>query len=81
MCFEKYSPFTRMILGALSGAVLGIIFGLFFGYIIGFVSYKLIDPAISKNAEIPPFMFAPFLGMDFGAIIGSILGAIYANKK
>lgn len=81
MHFEKYPPFMRMILGALLGASLGIVFGLFFGYIIGFISLKLMDPAMAKNADIFPFTFASFLGMGSGAIIGSLLGAIYANKK
>lgn len=71
----------RMILGALSGAVLGIVFGLFFGYIIGFISFKLMNPAMAKEAEMFPYTFASFLGMGSGAIIGSLLGAIYANKK
>jgi len=75
MFYQKYSPFTRMVIGTFLGCTLGIIFGLFFGFLIKTISLFLI-PGMFDG----PHILAPFLGMGFGAIIGSILGAIYSNK-
>ncbi|MEK7171348.1 MAG: hypothetical protein AAB739_00415 [Patescibacteria group bacterium] len=84
MCFEKFSPFTRMVLGALSGAAIGLMSGLLFGYIIGVIYLKLIITTPSPDMgmmEMFPYGQSVFLGMSLGTIIGAILGGIYANKK
>lgn len=79
MCLAKFSPFTRMFLGALAGVVLGIIFGLLFGLLIALISQQF--SARGFDGPGSEYGLAAFLGMGFGAIVGSILGATSANKK
>lgn len=81
MCLEKTPPFVRMLLGALLGIVLGIIFGLLFGLVIAWASGSLFPKTMGYGPGPMPYEMASFLGMGAGAIIGSILGGIYGNKK
>ena len=81
MYLEKASPFIRMLLGALLGTVLGIIFGLLFGLIIAWATSNLFPKHMGYDPGSMPYEMASFLGMGAGAIIGSILGGIYGNKK
>ncbi|MEK9132568.1 MAG: hypothetical protein AAB606_02575 [Patescibacteria group bacterium] len=84
MCLEKFSPFSKMLLGALIGVVLGIVFGLLFGLLIAFVS--MCFGSSSAIGALPPrpmdfYQMASFMGMGAGAIVGAILGGIAANHK
>lgn len=86
MCFEKHSHFVRTILGSLLGALIGIGSGLVFGLLIGFIA-RVIGTSGSevgmmmRNGPLNSYETPAFLGMAFGAIIGSLLGGFSANKK
>lgn len=85
MCFEKLSPFTKMLIGALLGVVLGILFGLLFGLLIAWIS--MCFSAFNTAGFMPPnspenYQMASFLGMGAGAIVGAILGGVaFMHKK
>ncbi len=81
MCFEKYSPLARAILGGFLGVVVGIVSGIAFSSLIVLVIHLLHSGAALPRPELPPYAIAQFLGGGAGAIIGSIVGAIYSNKK
>ncbi|MEK7524229.1 MAG: hypothetical protein AAB588_04345 [Patescibacteria group bacterium] len=81
MCLEKASPFVRMIFGALGGALLGIFSGLFLGLLIAWLAGGIGSGMMGSRAMMGFYVPAKFLGMGAGAIVGAILGAIYANKK
>jgi hypothetical protein len=81
MCFEKYSPFTRMVLGAISGALLGIFAGLVLSFLISFISTFLMGDAGMMKDGPWQYGISSFFGMGAGAMIGAILGGVYANKK
>lgn len=81
MCLEKASPFVRMILGALGGAVIGIVSGLFLGILIAWLAGGVGTGMMGSRAMMEFYVPAKFMGMGAGAIVGAILGAIYANRK
>ena len=71
---KNLSPFARMLLGAVGGISLGIALGLVFGLLINWIAIQ-VSP-LGPGKEMP----GAFLGMGAGAVIGSILGGIYANR-
>lgn len=73
---KNWSPFIKMLLGAVAGVLLGIGFGLIFGLLISWIAFN-----IGPKADVGIYTGGSFLGMGAGAIIGSILGAVYANRK
>lgn len=76
MYLKDCSPFFCMVIGAVGGALLGILFGLGLGLLISNISFYL-----EPNSRGGPESIGGFLGMGAGAVIGSVLGAIYSNKK
>jgi ABC-type lipoprotein release transport system permease subunit len=77
---EKFSPLIRMFLGALLGVILGIIFGLAFGVLIVWITH-FAGMTMANPSDQIPYALGSFLGMGAGAMIGSILGAVYSNKR
>ncbi|MCC7197517.1 hypothetical protein IT413_04980 [Candidatus Peregrinibacteria bacterium] len=72
------------ILGAITGIVSGFVLGLLIFALqqIGIMFYyKLLVGADGYGTGGPPFEFFISLGMCFGAIIGSVFGAIAALKE
>ncbi len=80
MCFEKLSPFPRMIVGAVLGILLGIFFGLLFGLLIAWITQQIATSSPFYNSP-EEYSWPAFLGMGFGAIIGAILGAHCVRKS
>lgn len=82
MCLEKLPPFGKMLIGAIGGALLGIFSGLVLSFLISFISIGLIGKDVAMTKDGPwQYGFSSFFGMGAGAMIGAILGGIYANKK
>lgn len=71
----KHSLFVSVLRDAIGGAVAGLIAGLILGLAIKFISMILL-PFDGEG----PDMLAPFLGMGFGTLVGSILGGLAALK-
>ncbi len=66
-----------MIVGTLTGAVLGLASGLLFALAIHYIVIQFGGEEFNPATDAA---FTAFLGMGFGTIIGSILGAVYSNK-
>jgi hypothetical protein len=75
-------------LGALYGIVTGLLLGLLIWALLQIsiaLNYNIITPGLGEARGTgyigPPFEFFVMLGMCFGAVIGSIFGAITALKE
>ena len=71
----KRSLFLSVLRDAIGGAVAGLVAGLILGLAIKFISLILLP-----IGDEGPNMLAPFLGMGFGTLVGSILGGLAALR-
>ena len=73
---KQMSPFLNMLREAVGGAIAGLIAGLILGLAIKYIAI-IILPEMFEGPEI----FAPFMGMGLGTLVGAILSGFAGLKN
>ena len=66
-----------MLRDAVGGAIAGLIAGLILGVAIKYITLVILP----SEFQCGPEMFAPFLGMGLGTLVGAILGGVAGLKQ
>jgi len=77
----KTNPFLQTVYRGILGALIGVAAGLFLGVLIWFLNTAIVEIFQEKNYYGAPASTAAFMGMGFGAILGSIFGSISGLKE
>ncbi len=74
---KQISSFLNMLRDAVGGAIAGLIAGLILGVAIKYITLVILPSEFQGGPE----MFAPFLGMGLGTLVGAILGGVAGLKQ
>jgi len=74
---KQISPFLNMLRDSVGGAIAGLIAGLILGLAIKYITLIVLPEMFEGGPEV----FAPFMGMGLGTLVGAILGGFAGLKQ